>query len=186
MLFLIDPSHKVVCNLGFGIGITLSRSFIGLAIWKFSKLCCIIGFLKEVLYFKTQNVTTISWTHVTVMIKCKRGIYGKLLAWASLFSRNGVEKCLHTLPHVEWHRWNTTAKTSVTQCSVFAHNIAQKKNGVFYCYALKMITVVIETFARCQLLCTEDDNSCYRNVCKMSVVSFALAVVFIITEFFIH
>jgi len=30
------------------------------------------------------------------------------------------------------------------------------------------------------LLCTEDDNSCYRNVCKMSVVSFALAVVFII------
>jgi len=31
------------------------------------------------------------------------------------------------------------------------------------------------------LLCTEDDNSCYRNVCKMSVVSFALAVVFIIT-----
>jgi len=25
-----------------------------------------------------------------------------------------------------------------------------------------------------------DDNSCYRNVCKMSVVSFALAVVFII------
>jgi len=24
------------------------------------------------------------------------------------------------------------------------------------------------------LLCTEDDNSCYRNVCKMSVVSFAL------------
>ena len=28
--------------------------------------------------------------------------------------------------------------------------------------------------------CTEDDNSCYRNVCKMSVVSFALAVVFII------
>ena len=32
------------------------------------------------------------------------------------------------------------------------------------------------------LLCTEDDNSCYRNVCKMSVVSFALAVVFIITN----
>jgi len=31
----------------------------------------------------------------------------------------------------------------------------------------------------CSLLCTEDDNSCYRNVCKMSVVSFALAVVFI-------
>ena len=31
-----------------------------------------------------------------------------------------------------------------------------------------------------KLLCTEDDNSCYRNVCKMSVVSFALAVVFII------
>jgi len=31
------------------------------------------------------------------------------------------------------------------------------------------------------LLCTEDDNSCYRNVCKMSVVSFALAVVFIIS-----
>jgi len=30
------------------------------------------------------------------------------------------------------------------------------------------------------LLCTEDDNSCYRNVCKMPVVSFALAVVFII------
>jgi len=30
------------------------------------------------------------------------------------------------------------------------------------------------------LLCTEDDNSCYRNVCKMSVVSFALAVVFVI------
>jgi len=30
------------------------------------------------------------------------------------------------------------------------------------------------------MLCTEDDNSCYRNVCKMSVVSFALAVVFII------
>jgi len=29
------------------------------------------------------------------------------------------------------------------------------------------------------LLCTEDDNSCYRNVCKMSVTSFALAVVFI-------
>jgi len=28
------------------------------------------------------------------------------------------------------------------------------------------------------LVCTEDDNSCYRNVCKMSVVSFALAVVF--------
>jgi len=32
------------------------------------------------------------------------------------------------------------------------------------------------------LLCTEDDNSCYRNVCKMSVVSFALAIVFIIRE----
>jgi len=32
------------------------------------------------------------------------------------------------------------------------------------------------------LLCTEDDNSCYRNVCKMSVVSFALAVVFIIMD----
>ena len=31
------------------------------------------------------------------------------------------------------------------------------------------------------LLCTEDDNSCYRNVCKMSVVSFALAVVFVIS-----
>jgi len=39
------------------------------------------------------------------------------------------------------------------------------------------------------LLCTEDDNSCYRNVCKMSVVSFALAVVFIIkldTSFVFH
>jgi len=35
------------------------------------------------------------------------------------------------------------------------------------------------------LLCTEDDNSCYRNVCKMSVVSFALAVVFIINSFLI-
>jgi len=34
------------------------------------------------------------------------------------------------------------------------------------------------------LLCTEDDNSCYRNVCKMSVVSFALAVVFIIKQWF--
>jgi len=34
------------------------------------------------------------------------------------------------------------------------------------------------------LLCTEDDNSCYRNVCKMSVVSFALAVVFIIKGYF--
>ena len=33
------------------------------------------------------------------------------------------------------------------------------------------------------LLCTEDDNSYYRNVCKMSVVSFALAVVFIIRLF---
>ena len=33
------------------------------------------------------------------------------------------------------------------------------------------------------LLCTEDDNSCYRNVCKMSVVSFALAVVLIIRLF---
>ena len=32
-------------------------------------------------------------------------------------------------------------------------------------------------------ICTEDDNSCYRNVCKMSVVSFALAVVFIIRLF---
>jgi len=31
--------------------------------------------------------------------------------------------------------------------------------------------------------CTEDDNGCYRNVCKMSVVSFALAVVFIIRLF---
>jgi len=28
-------------------------------------------------------------------------------------------------------------------------------------------------------LCTENDNSSYRNVCKMSVVSFALAVIFI-------
>jgi len=42
------------------------------------------------------------------------------------------------------------------------------------------------------LLCTEDHNSCYRNVCKMSVVSFALAVVFIIhymncqTEYQLH
>ena len=36
------------------------------------------------------------------------------------------------------------------------------------------------------LLCTEDDNSCYRNVCKMSVVSFALAVVFIIKLFFVY
>ena len=28
----------------------------------------------------------------------------------------------------------------------------------------------------------EDDNSCYRNVCKMSVVLFALAIVFITLE----
>jgi len=34
------------------------------------------------------------------------------------------------------------------------------------------------------LLCTEDDNSCYRNVCKMSVVSFALAVVFIMVNLY--
>jgi len=33
------------------------------------------------------------------------------------------------------------------------------------------------------LLCTEDDNSSCRNVCKMSVVSFALAVIFIIRLF---
>jgi len=33
------------------------------------------------------------------------------------------------------------------------------------------------------LLCTEDDNSSYRNVCKMAVVSFALAVIFIIRLF---
>ena len=33
------------------------------------------------------------------------------------------------------------------------------------------------------LLCTEDDNSSYRNVCKMSVVSFVLAVIFIIRLF---
>ena len=33
------------------------------------------------------------------------------------------------------------------------------------------------------LLCTEDDNSSYRNVCKMSVVSFALAVIFIMRLF---
>ena len=32
-------------------------------------------------------------------------------------------------------------------------------------------------------LCTENDNSSYRNVCKMSVVSFALAVMFIIRLF---
>jgi len=34
------------------------------------------------------------------------------------------------------------------------------------------------------LLCTEDDNNSYRNVCKMSVVSFALAVIFIISPNF--
>jgi len=27
------------------------------------------------------------------------------------------------------------------------------------------------------LLCTEDDNSCYRNVCKMSVVSLLCSVI---------
>jgi len=32
----------------------------------------------------------------------------------------------------------------------------------------------------------EDDNSSYRNVCKMSVVSFALAVIFIIRLFILH
>ena len=46
-------------------------------------------------------------------------------------------------------------------------------------------SLIINTTAKANdttdiLLCTEDDNSCYRNVCKMSVVSFALAVVFII------
>jgi len=48
---------------------------------------------------------------------------------------------------------------------------------------LIFININVLTFILLQidflLLCTEDDNSCYRNVCKMSVVSFALAVVFI-------
>ena len=43
--------------------------------------------------------------------------------------------------------------------------------------------IAINYLAIVLLLCTEDDNSCYRNVCKMSVVSFALAVVFIISVF---
>jgi len=45
-------------------------------------------------------------------------------------------------------------------------------------------SLIINTTAKANdatdiLLCTEDDNSCYRNVFKMSVVSFALGVVFI-------
>ena len=55
------------------------------------------------------------------------------------------------------------------------------------CYKLKMHRGIGGMFAfrTCSnittvlLLCTEDDNSSYRNVCKMSVVSFALAVIFI-------
>ena len=52
-------------------------------------------------------------------------------------------------------------------------------------------SLIINTTAKANdttdiLLCTEDGNSCYRNVCKMSVVSFALAVVFIIRQLVIH
>jgi len=32
------------------------------------------------------------------------------------------------------------------------------------------------------LLCTDDDNRSYRNVCNMSFVSFALAVIFTVNE----
>jgi len=39
------------------------------------------------------------------------------------------------------------------------------------------------SFQLLKKLCTEDDNSSYRNDCKMSVVSFALAVIFIIRLF---
>jgi len=43
--------------------------------------------------------------------------------------------------------------------------------------------LLISSYIAVILLCTEDDNSSYRNVCKMSVVSFALAVIFIIRLF---
>jgi len=32
------------------------------------------------------------------------------------------------------------------------------------------------------LQCTDDDNRSYRNVCNMSLISFSLAVIFIISE----
>ena len=49
----------------------------------------------------------------------------------------------------------------------------QSKRYNWHLANVSITTVII-------LLCTEDDNSCYQNICKMSVVSFALAVVFII------
>jgi len=73
--------------------------------------------------------------------------------------------------------------------------IFAKKSAVFSCLtnALAPPLIALESCSTAQtdrpvyaqkmiLLCTEDDNSCYRNVCKMSVVLFALAIVFITLE----
>jgi len=58
------------------------------------------------------------------------------------------------------------------------------KSNRFFCTTVVRTKVSHQkTFTAVLLLCTEDDNSSYRNVCKMSVVSFALAVKFIIRQF---
>ena len=59
----------------------------------------------------------------------------------------------------------------------------RSKNDVFKACFLYLLRKRCNVTHFCALLCTEDDNSCYRNVCKMSVVSFALAVVFLMTRF---
>ena len=68
-----------------------------------------------------------------------------------------------------WPRWN--CRLNILDCRTRKAEVLN--------------SLIINTTAKANdttdiLLCTEDDNSCYRNVCKMSVVSFALAVVFII------
>jgi len=59
-----------------------------------------------------------------------------------------------------------STRTAVILLQVLIGYSGEARSLQFYCYAQKMITVVIETFARCQLY-----------------VSFALAVVFIIRLF---
>ena len=66
-------------------------------------------------------------------------------------------------------------------CKLFGTRKAEVLNSLIINTTTKANDTTDNCYAQ---LCTEDDNSCYRNVCKMSVVSFALAVVFIICKLF--
>ena len=119
------------------------------------------------------NLCWFKYTNQSWMQSSRRCLYAFLTCnRASCFTRDVT--CHHHWRVSSWVMWlrMLRATTSLPKQPFAFFIFLQRFSPEWPIRACSKITAVL-------LLCTDDDNRSYRNVCNMSFVSFAFAVIFI-------